>query len=107
MDPMANIWQVALVLGGIICLVFLLGVVARRLQFGRQAAGKELAILESMMIGPKDRLVVVAFARQKVLIGIGQHGIARLGTAAAEDADLPFDQALEQATAAKEVSDVA
>ena len=94
MDPASSIWQVALALAGIVGVVLLLGVVAKRLQLGKPKSGGSLEIVGSTYLGPKDRLVLVKVADRHVLVGVNPQCITNLGQFDASDT---FRAALEKA----------
>ena len=70
MDPVDNIWQVALALVLIIGVVMALGFVAKRFQFNKSGGNGQLNIVDSAYLGPKERLVLVQIADQHVLLGM-------------------------------------
>ena len=101
MDPISNIWQVALALIVVVGLVFVLGFVARRLQGVRQPrAGAQIQILESAMLGAKERLVLVEVAGQQVLLGVHPQAITTLmdiPSVTAVKPQVDFDEVLKTA----------
>ena len=82
MDPVSNIWQVALALVLIVAVVYGLGYVARRLPgMGGGLSGsaeKNIKVLESTYLGPKERLVMVEVAGQKLLLAINPQAITKI-----------------------------
>ena len=78
MEPLSSIWDVALALIAIVGVVLALGFIARRLQAGKVTAGKELKILESTYLGPKERLVLVQVADSRVLFAMNAQSISKL-----------------------------
>lgn len=78
MDPLDNIWQVALALCIIVGLVALLGAVARRMQGGRRPEAADLRVLDSLYLGPKERVVLVQARDREVLIALNSNCITPL-----------------------------
>jgi len=78
MDPMGQIWQVALALVVIIAVVLLLGFIAKRFQGYKSSSGKLLSVVETTLLGPKERLVLVRVAKYHVLVAINPQCITKL-----------------------------
>ncbi len=78
MDPMSQIWQVALALVVIIAVVVLLGVIAKRFQGFKSSNGKLLSVVETTLLGPKERLVLVRVAKHHILVAINPQCITKL-----------------------------
>ena len=87
MEPLQQLWQVALALGLIVVLVIGLGAVARRVQGVRSKSTGSLKILDSAMLGPKERLVLVQVADKSVLLGMNANCITKLTEMPAVEAD--------------------
>ena len=96
MDPVSNIWQVALALLAIVGVIVALGFVARRLQPGKGAQGGLLKVLDTTYLGPKERLVLVQVRDQHVLVGMNAQCITKLTEYQAEES---FSSVMEHATA--------
>lgn len=81
MDPLTNIWQIALALVVIVAVVYGLGLLAKRMQ-GIQTLGakgdKMIKIVESTYLGPKERLVLVDVSGQQVLLAINAQSISKI-----------------------------
>ncbi len=78
MDPLDNIWQVAIALIVIVALVTVLGVVARKMQGINKGSNGTLKIVDSIYLGPKERLVLVQVRKQQVLLGMHPQCITKL-----------------------------
>ena len=96
MDPVSNIWQVALALLAIVGVIVALGFVARRLQPGKGAQGGLLKVLDTTYLGPKERLVLVQVRDQYVLVGMNAQCITKLTEYQAEER---FSSVMEHASA--------
>ena len=78
MEPLQQLWQVALALGLIVVLVLALGAVARRVQGVRARSTGTLQVIDSAMLGPKERLVLVQVADKSVLLAMNANCITKL-----------------------------
>jgi flagellar protein FliO/FliZ len=54
----------------VLCIIFLLAVVVKRSGFQGGSRGKKIVIRESLSLGPKEKLVLVDFAGESLLIGV-------------------------------------
>lgn len=66
--------NLALVLGAIVLLAF----VARRTGAVRGESGGDLKVQATLALGPKERLMIVDAAGERVLIGAGSNGLTAL-----------------------------
>ncbi|MEO1573737.1 MAG: flagellar biosynthetic protein FliO [Pseudomonadota bacterium] len=66
--------NLALVLGAIVLLAF----IARRSGAVRGDTGGDLKVHASLALGPKERLMIVEAAGERVLIGAGSNGLTAL-----------------------------
>ncbi len=78
MNPLDNIWQVALALVLIVGVVLALGYLAKRFQLAKPGGGGALRIVDSTYLGPKERLVLVQVGEQHVLVGMNPQCISKL-----------------------------
>ena len=100
MDPLGNIWQVALALIAIVAVVYALGYVARRMQgMGGMVSSSDkcVKVIESTYLGPKERLVVVEVAGQRLLLAINPQSITKISDMK-PSFPKSFEQTLEEAT---------
>ena len=104
MDMPGDVSQVAIALLFIVGLVLVLGYIARRVQSRQQNSTGDLAVIDSVMLGPKERLLVVRFAKQQILVGVNASCIARLGTAPLEPTP-SFESILEEPLSMSEAHD--
>lgn len=93
MDPIDNVWQVALALLLIVGVVMVLGFVAKRFQFTKGNGTGQLKVVDTAYLGPKERLVLVRVADQHVLVGMNPQCITKL---VQFDADSNFASVLEE-----------
>lgn len=96
MDPVSSIWQIAWALVAIIAVVMLLGYVARRIQLHKPTSGKQMQILDTTYLGPKEKIVLLRVADQQILFGINTQCITKL---AQFDAKQEFSKTLENVQA--------
>ncbi len=78
MNPLDNIWQVALALVVIVGVVLALGYLAKRFQLAKPGGSGALRVVDSTFLGPKERLVLVQVGDQHVLIGMNPQCITKL-----------------------------
>ena len=78
MDVWQHIWQVLAALGGTVALIFGLAFLARRMQRTVAGHGQQLAIVESLHLGAKERLLLVNIGQQQVLLGVTAQQISHL-----------------------------
>ena len=97
LDPLANIWQVAIALLVIVALVAVLGVVARKMQGVSKGSNGSLKIIDSVYLGPKERLSLVQVRKQRVLVGIHPQSMTKLMELGTEEGfEEIFSDALEE-----------
>ena len=85
MNPLDNIWQVALALVVIIGVVVALGYLAKRFQLTKPGRGSVLQVVDSTYLGPKERLVLVQLGDQHILVGMNPQCITKLAQYEASD----------------------
>ena len=96
MDLTSQIWQIASALILIVGLVVVLGLVAKRMQSIRGARGGSLQIVDSTVLGSREKLVLVQVNDKQVLLGINQQCIAKLLEIDAQSGQ--FSQVLSECT---------
>ena len=104
MDPLSQIWQVALALVFIVGLVVALGLLAKRVQGLRGVSGESLQILSSTALGPKEKLVLVQVEGTRLLVGVNQQSITKLLELAEPAIDFSdcLDEAVQESVAEKQ-----
>ena len=78
MDLTSQIWQIALALSFIVALVLVLGFVAKRLQTYRGVQGGAMQIVDSTVVGSKEKLILVQVENKRVLLGMNPQCITKL-----------------------------
>ena len=78
MEFWQQIGQVGGALGGILLLILALAFVARRMQQGPAPQGKQLAIVDTLHLGTKERLLLVQVGEQRLLLGVTANQISHL-----------------------------
>ncbi|MEM7079561.1 MAG: flagellar biosynthetic protein FliO [Pseudomonadota bacterium] len=76
---MSELWQLAGSLLLVVMLVVALGAVAKRLRGVPTGGGSSVKIVESVFLGPKERLVVIEYDHRRILLGINPGSITRIG----------------------------
>lgn len=76
MDPVRYISALVLV-GGLLALAIWL---LRRFNFSPRDVRTQLRIVSHVSVGTREKLVVVRFADEEILLGITPHSITRLGS---------------------------
>jgi flagellar protein FliO/FliZ len=70
--------RVLLSLVGIIALIFAAAWLSRRLQARTLPGGRRLRCVETMAVGPRDRLLLIDADGKRLLVGVGQGGMRTL-----------------------------
>jgi len=76
MDPVRYITALILV-GGLLALAIWL---LRRLNFTQRGFNQRVTIVSHVGVGTREKLVVVRFADEEILLGVTPHSITRLGS---------------------------
>lgn len=86
MDPVRYISAIVIV-GGLLALAIWM---LRRFNFAPRDTRSRLTVVSHVSVGTREKLVVVRFGNEEVLLGVTPHTITRLGAVPVED-DAPFD----------------
>ena len=73
-----SVTQLALSLAAIIALILAVSWVLKRLKLGTVRGRGEIAVIDQLSLGPRERIVLVRVGDVQVLIGIGAGGIVPL-----------------------------
>jgi flagellar protein FliO/FliZ len=73
-----SVAQLALSLAAIIALIFAVSWVLKRLKLGTVRGRGEIAIIDQLALGPRERIVLVRVGESQVLIGVGAGGLTEL-----------------------------
>jgi flagellar protein FliO/FliZ len=79
----SSVAQLALSLAAIIALIIAISWVLKRLKMGGPRGRGEIAVLDELALGPRERIVLVRVGESQVLLGIGAGGVVGLTPLAA------------------------
>lgn len=77
-NPAGELVRVILSLFGIIALIFVAGLLSRRLQRRPGAGGRRIRCVESFAVGTRDRLLLIDADGKRMLVGMGPGGMRTL-----------------------------
>jgi len=78
-----SLTQLSLSLLAIVALIFLISWALRRLKLAGPRAARDIAVVDELSLGPKDRIVLVRVGESQVLVGVGASGLVPLTPLAA------------------------
>jgi flagellar protein FliO/FliZ len=78
-----SVAQLALSLAAIVALILAVSWVLKRLKLGSVRGRGEIAVIDQLALGPRERIVLVRVGESQVLIGIGASGLVPLTPLAA------------------------
>jgi flagellar protein FliO/FliZ len=70
--------QLTLSLIAIVALIFALSWVLKRLRFSTPSSAGDMAVLDVLSVGPRERIALIRVGDAQVLVGIGTNGIVPL-----------------------------
>jgi flagellar protein FliO/FliZ len=73
-----SVAQLALSLAAIVALILAVSWVLKRLKLGTVRGRGDIAIIDQLALGPRERIVLVRVGESQVLIGIGAGGLTDL-----------------------------
>jgi flagellar protein FliO/FliZ len=73
-----SVAQLALSLAAIIALILAVSWVLRRLRLGTVRGRGEIAVIDQLSLGPRERIVLVRVGESQVLVGVGSGGLVAL-----------------------------
>jgi len=73
-----SVAQLALSLAAVIALILAVSWVLKRMKLGAVHGRGEIAIIDQLALGPRERIVLVRVGESQVLIGVGTGGITGL-----------------------------
>jgi flagellar protein FliO/FliZ len=73
-----SVAQLTLSLAAIVALILAVSWVLKRLKLGTVHGRGEIAIIDQLALGPRDRIVLVRVGESQVLIGVGAGGVVGL-----------------------------
>jgi flagellar protein FliO/FliZ len=78
-----SVAQLALSLAAIVALILAVSWVLKRLKVGTLRGRGEIAVIDQLSLGPRERIVLVRVGDSQVLIGVGAGGVVGLTPLAA------------------------
>ena len=78
-----SVAQLALSLAAIVALILAVSWVLKRLKLGTVRGRGEIAVIDQLALGPRERIVLVRVGESQVLVGVGAGGVVGLTPLAA------------------------
>ncbi len=73
-----SVAQLTLSLAAIVALIFAVSWIVRRLKLGTPRGRGDIAVIDQLALGPRERLVLVRVGDAQVLVGVGAGGLVGL-----------------------------
>lgn len=73
-----SVAQLTLSLAAIVALIFALSWAVKRLKLGTVRGRGDIAVLDELALGPRERIVLVRVGDSQVLVGVGSAGVVGL-----------------------------
>lgn len=73
-----SVAQLTLSLAAIVALIFALSWIVKRLKLGTPRSRGEIAVIDELALGPRERVVLVRVGDAQVLLGVGSGGVVGL-----------------------------
>ena len=73
-----SVAQLALSLAAIVALILAVSWVLKRLKLGTVRGRGEIAVIDQLSLGPRERIVLVRVGEAQVLVGVGSAGLVEL-----------------------------
>jgi flagellar protein FliO/FliZ len=73
-----SVAQLTLSLGAIVALIFAISWIVKRLKLGTPRSHGDIAVIDQLALGPRERLVLVRVGDAQVLLGVGAGGVVGL-----------------------------
>ena len=73
-----SIAQLTLSLGAIVALIFAVSWIVKRLKLGTPRSRGDIAVIDELALGPRERLVLVRVGDAQVLVGVSAGGVVGL-----------------------------
>jgi flagellar protein FliO/FliZ len=78
-----SLWQLCLSLFAIVALILVISWALKRLKLAGPRGSGEIAVLDELSVGPRDRIVLIRVGESQVLVGISATGFVPLTPLAA------------------------
>jgi flagellar protein FliO/FliZ len=73
-----SVAQLALSLAAIVALILAVGWVLKRLKLGTLRSRGDIVVIDQLVLGPRERIVLLSIGGSQVLVGIGSGGVVGL-----------------------------
>ncbi len=73
-----SVAQLGLSLAAIVALIFAVSWMVRRLKLGTPRSRGDIAVIDELILGPRERVVLVRVGEAQVLVGVGAGGVVGL-----------------------------
>ena len=73
-----SLTQLTLSLIAIVALILAISWVLKRLRLARPRASGEIAVVDELSVGPRERIVLIRIGDAQVLVGVGASGVVPL-----------------------------
>ncbi len=73
-----SVAQLTLSLAAIVALIFAVSWIVKRLKLGTPRGRGDIAVIDQLALGPRERLVLVRVGDAQVLVGVGAGGLVGL-----------------------------
>ncbi len=73
-----SVAQLTLSLGAIVALILAVSWIVKRLKLGTPRSRGDIAVIDQLALGPRERLVLVRVGDAQVLVGVGAGGLVGL-----------------------------
>jgi flagellar protein FliO/FliZ len=73
-----SVAQLAMSLAAIVALILAVSYVLKRLKLGTARSRGDIAIIDQLALGPRERIVLVRVGESQVLLGVGAGGVVSL-----------------------------
>jgi flagellar protein FliO/FliZ len=73
-----SVAQLTLSLAAIVALIFAVSWIVKRLKLGTPRSRGDIAVIDELALGPRERVVLVRVGDAQVLVGVGSGGVVGL-----------------------------
>ena len=73
-----SVAQLSLSLAAIVALIFVVSWIVKRLKLGTPRSRGEIAVIDELALGPRERVVLMRVGDAQVLVGVGAGGVVGL-----------------------------
>lgn len=78
-----GLWQLCFSLAAIVALILVISWALKRLKLAGPRTARDIAVIDELSVGPRDRIVLIRIGESQVLVGIGASGLVPLTPLAA------------------------